>query len=107
MGKIGGILLGLVMAAGHVRAAESGFADARKLYDLTDYNQSIQILNGLHDKSAAALELLGRNHYMQGDYKKATEALEKALAADPNSSEISLWLGRAYGRRAETSSPFT
>ena len=44
---------------------------------------------------------------MQTEYKKATEALEKALAADPSSSEIALWTGRAYGRRAETSSVLT
>jgi Flp pilus assembly protein TadD len=44
---------------------------------------------------------------MQGEYKKASEALEKAFTADPSSSEIAMWLGRAFGRRAETSSPFT
>jgi tetratricopeptide (TPR) repeat protein len=33
--------------------------------------------------------------------------LEKALAEDPNSSEINHWLGRAYGRRAETSNLIT
>src|SRR5205085_7678635 len=52
-------------------------------------------------------ELIGRNYYMQGEYKKASESLEKAAATDPDSSEIALWLGRAFGRRAETSSPFT
>ena len=52
-------------------------------------------------------ELMGRNYYMQADYKKATEVLEKAVAADPGNSEYALWLGRAFGRRAETSSPFT
>jgi uncharacterized protein HemY len=44
---------------------------------------------------------------MQGEYKKATEILEKAVAADPGNSEYELWLGRAFGRRAETASPFT
>lgn len=44
---------------------------------------------------------------MQGQYKKAGEALEKAAAAEPDNAEIALWLGRAFGRRAETSSPFT
>jgi tetratricopeptide (TPR) repeat protein len=44
---------------------------------------------------------------MQGQYKRASEALEKALHQDPENSVAALWLGRAYGRRAETSSPFT
>ena len=52
-------------------------------------------------------ELMGRNYYGQGDFKKATEVLEKAAALDPENSEIYLWLGRAYGRRAETSSMLT
>lgn len=44
---------------------------------------------------------------MQGDFKKASEAFESAVAAAPESSTAALWLGRAFGRRAETSSPFT
>ena len=52
-------------------------------------------------------ELTGQNLYMQGEYKKATESLEKAVAAEPANSDYELWLGRAFGRRAETSSPFT
>ena len=40
--------------------------------------------------------LIGRNCYMQGDYKKATEALEKAFAGDPQNSEYALWLGRSF-----------
>jgi len=42
-----------------------------------------------------------------GDFKKASEVYEHAVSADPANSEYENWLGRAYGRRAETSSPFT
>src|ERR1041385_1712115 len=44
---------------------------------------------------------------MQTEYKKATEALDKACAADPANAEIDRGAGRAYGRRAETSSMIT
>src|SRR6516225_6891658 len=44
---------------------------------------------------------------MMGEYKKATDALEKAVAAEPSNSDYALWLGRAYGRRAEMSNPFS
>jgi cytochrome c-type biogenesis protein CcmH/NrfG len=44
---------------------------------------------------------------MLGEYKKASDALEKAVAAEPRNSDYALWLGRAYGRRAETSNPFS
>jgi tetratricopeptide (TPR) repeat protein len=83
------------------------FDRARKLYNLTEFQQSIQVLQAIPEKDAAVWDLIGRNYYGEGDFKKATEALEKAVAADRTNSETYLWLGRAYGRRAETSSPIT
>lgn len=89
-----------------VAATSSGIEQARKLYQLTDYEGSLKILQAMEPKDGPVLEWMGRDHYMQGDYKKATEILEKALAAEPDNSDYELWLGRAFGRRAETSSPF-
>jgi Flp pilus assembly protein TadD len=83
------------------------FDQARKLYNLTEFEQSLKILQSIPRKDGAVYDLIGRNYYMQGDFKNATEALEKAVAAEPGNSEFNLWLGRAYGRRAETSSMFT
>jgi tetratricopeptide (TPR) repeat protein len=80
---------------------------ARKLYNLTDFSQSLQTLQAIPQKDAAIYELMGRDYYMLAEYKKATEVLEKAVAANPASSECALWLGRAYGRRAETSNPLS
>jgi tetratricopeptide (TPR) repeat protein len=80
---------------------------ARKLYNLTDFDQSLQALQPIPQKDGAVYELMGRDYYMLAEYKKASEALEKAIAANPDCSECALWLGRAYGRRAETSNPFS
>jgi tetratricopeptide (TPR) repeat protein len=80
---------------------------ARKLYQYTDYESSLKILQGIEPKDGPVYLLIGQNHYMQGEYKKATEMLEKAVAAEPANSDYELWLGRAFGRRAETASPFT
>jgi tetratricopeptide (TPR) repeat protein len=80
---------------------------ARKLYNLTDFDGSLKVLQSLSQKDGSAYELMGRDYYMLAEYKKATEALEKAVAASPGSSECALWLGRAYGRRAETSNPIS
>src|SRR5581483_6926239 len=66
-----------------------------------------KVLQALPAKDSEVYELIGRNFYMQGDFKKATEAFEKAVAADPAKSNTTLWLARAYGRRAETSAMFT
>ena len=96
-----------LFAAAVVSAGTPDFEKAHKLYSLTEYTQSLKILQSISEKDAHVWELIGRNYYMQGDYKKATESFEKAVAASPEDSSLALWLGRAYGRRAETASPFT
>jgi tetratricopeptide (TPR) repeat protein len=88
-------------------ASPTSLDQARQLYQLTDYAASLKILEAIQPKDGPVFELIGRNYYMQGEYKKATEILEKAAAADPANSDYELWLGRAFGRRAETASPFT
>lgn len=78
----------------------SGRAEA--LYEQTDYQSSLRILSVDPAPDAASLALMGKNHYMLGDYREATQLFEKALSRNPRSSEYELWLGRAYGKRAET-----
>src|ERR1035441_8492186 len=80
---------------------------AHKLYNLTEFQESLEVLRAVPNKDAAVYELMGRNYYGQGEFKKATEALEQAAALGPGDSSVYLWLGRAYGRRAETSSMIT
>jgi tetratricopeptide (TPR) repeat protein len=88
-------------------APTSELEQARKLYQETDYEASLQILLAIQPKDAPVYGLIGQDHYMLGAYKKATESLEKAAAAESENSDYQLWLGRAFGRRAETASPFT
>jgi tetratricopeptide (TPR) repeat protein len=88
-------------------AAGPDLDQARKLYSLTDYEQSLKVLQAIPAKNAAVYFWIGRNQYMLGDYKKASEAFEKVVQAEPANSDAALWLGRAMGRRAETSSLFT
>jgi tetratricopeptide (TPR) repeat protein len=98
------IFLGL---AGSLLAANPELDRARKLYNLTDFDQSLKVLRAMPEKDAAVYELMGLNFFMQADFKKATDALEKAVAAEPQNSDYALWLARAYGRRAETSNPIS
>src|ERR1041385_6688087 len=107
-GLVGVIRFALILSSFSLLFAANPELDrARKLYNLTDFDASLKVLHNIPDKDAVVYELIGRNYYMQTEYKKATEALEKAFAADPSSSEIALWAGRAFGRRAETSSVLT
>jgi tetratricopeptide (TPR) repeat protein len=98
------IILGV---AGLAWASGPDLDHARKLYNLTEFQQSLEVLQAVPNKNAAVYELMGRNYYGQGEFKKATEVLEKAVALEPGDSSACLWLGRAYGRRAETSSMIT
>jgi tetratricopeptide (TPR) repeat protein len=80
---------------------------ARAHFERAEYREAITVLQSSPEaRSADAQFLLGRSCYQLGDYKRAVEALEKAAAARPGDSVIRLWLGRAYGRRAETSNLF-
>jgi len=80
---------------------------AHELYQRTEYQQSLALLLPEAHKDAPTLGLIGQNYFMLAEYKKATEAFEKAVAFAPNDSELHHWLGRAWGRRAETSNPFS
>ena len=77
---------------------------AEELYRHTQYEASLALL----DKNAADPQttfLIGRDYFMWGDFRKATEYFQKTVTADPGNSDYVDWLGRAYGRRAETSNP--
>jgi Flp pilus assembly protein TadD len=79
---------------------------ASALYQHTDYVASLRILQGDPAPDAASYLLSGKNYFMSGDYKRAIEFFEKTLALSQGnasaSSEAELWLGRAFGRRAES-----
>ncbi len=80
---------------------------ARLLYQGTDYTGVLQILNGVANKTAETYALIGEARFMLGEHKKAAESFEKALASEPQNSRYLNWLGRAYGRQAESSSILT
>jgi Flp pilus assembly protein TadD len=100
-------LLSILGFAGLAWASGPDLDRAHNLYNLTEFQQSLKVLQAVPNKDAAVYELMGRNYYGEGDFKKATDALEKAVALEPDNSGFHLWLGRAYGRRAETSSIIT
>ena len=83
--------------------AENPLPEARKLYQNTDFAGVARLLQAVPEKDAATEELLGQSYYMLGEYKKAAELLEQAAAKSPADSSYQHWVGKAYGRRAETS----
>lgn len=99
-------LIGILLAISCAFAQDSSLQRAEELYNKTDYKESLALLREVPAPQAASYNLIGRDYFMLGEYKKATEAFQKAFALEPRNSVHAHWLGRAFGRRAETSSPF-
>ena len=95
-----------LFAATLVRAGGAEVEQAQDFYNRTDYRAALQLLERSRAPGSEVYCLMGKSDFMLGDYKKATEAFQKALALDPHNSEYAHWLGRTYGRRAETSNLF-
>src|ERR1700732_1602058 len=89
----------LIAVTSVLRGAPADLDQARKYYDLTEFEESLKVLHGIPQRDAAVYELLGRDYFMLGEYKKASDALEKAVAAEPRNSDYMLWLGGGYGRK--------
>jgi tetratricopeptide (TPR) repeat protein len=102
-GIVAVVLAGVPLAG----AADPRLIEAQALYNSTNFEQSLKVLQAIQPKDGPVFELMGRDYYMQADFRRATEVLEKAVQIDPANAEYALWAGRAWGRRAETSGPFT
>jgi tetratricopeptide (TPR) repeat protein len=57
--------------------------------------------------SARAYYLLCRAYYMLGDWDRGIDACEQASKLDPQVGLYHLWLGRAYGEKADRSNMFS
>jgi tetratricopeptide (TPR) repeat protein len=84
-------------------APDTRIEEARQLYNHTNYAAAAEKLQNANDSDS--LRLLGQARYMLTDYKRAVEALDRAVSLDPRNSDNFLWLGRSYGRRAEIAFP--
>ncbi len=56
---------------------------------------------------SAAYNYLCRAYFSVEDWDNAISACEKAVSLDPRNSDYHLWLGRAYGEKADHASPFS
>ena len=89
-------------------ATSSELERARQIFSRSQYQAALTVLAPVSSVAdGPTQELLGKAYFMLADYKKAAQAFEKATTITPNSSTYFHWLGKAQGRRAESSSPFT
>ncbi len=105
-----------LLLAGHFPAGRAAYAaqthcaryeKAEGLFEKTEFSASLAIMEALPAKDAHAWDLIGRAQYMLGEFKRASDAFEKAVEMEPSNSSYADWLGKSYGRRAEHASPFT
>jgi tetratricopeptide (TPR) repeat protein len=104
---LGSSRLGVCIFSAFLGAAllhASDLAQAEDRYRHTDFEASLAALDK-HSSDPATNFLVARNYYMLGEFKKAAEYLQIAVQERPNKANYYDWLGRAYGRRAETGNP--
>ena len=70
---------------------------------ITSLNQRLRA----SDKDAEAHHLLARAYFALNSYDASIREGEAAVGLAPNNADYHLWLGRAYGRKAEHASWFT
>lgn len=101
----GCIVFVILFVAGGISAGGSPavVSQATALYQRTEYEDSLHVLAKDPTPDADGYFLSGKNFFMLGDYKRAIDFFEKAVALSPVNSDYELWLGRAWGLRAETS----
>lgn len=78
--------------------------EARQAYDASQYERVIDVLKNVsanHSHSEKVVLWRMKSYYEMRQMDAAIATGEKAIGVHPNSSEIHMWLGRAYGRKAE------
>src|SRR5579863_10306532 len=91
----------VVLLTGTALASPDIVNRASPLYWRTEYLASLRVLAGDQAPDAATWSLIGKNHFMLGNYGKAEESFRKAVALAPSNPEYVLWMGRTRGREAE------
>jgi tetratricopeptide (TPR) repeat protein len=75
---------------------------AHSLYQAAEFKQAISVLEKASKKDPDNLALLGQSYLELKKYGDAVDALESATELAPKNSDFHMWLGRAWGRLAES-----
>lgn len=78
--------------------------EARQAYNASQYAHGVELLKNFaatHSQSPESALWMLKSYYELWQMDAAIASGEKAAELQPGSSEIHMWLGRAYGRKAE------
>src|ERR1700737_2702119 len=85
-------------------------ASPKELLASGHVDEVIQVLQQQISRSpsdAEAYNLLGRAYFMLEEWDRGISACERAVKLEPGNSSYHLWLGRAYGEKADRTSFFS
>src|SRR5438105_7382880 len=105
--KFCALLAALCLVPSVICAAQSS---PKELLAADRVDDAIQVLQEKVAHSATdaeAYNLLCRAYFMLDDWDRAISACERAVKLEPRNSSYHLWLGRAYGEKADRTSFFS
>lgn len=105
--RISSVILALVVSIPMVAQADPSLDSVRQLVNNGEADAAIRALNSAlaaNPSNSEEHNLLCRVHYAEERWDAAVSECERAANLNPNSSVNQLWLGRAYGEKAEHSS---
>ena len=97
----------LFLATGVGAQANTDPADLLKSGRADQALHALNLTVAQNPNDAKAYHLLSRVYFQLELWDNAVRMAEKAIALQPQNSDYHLWLGRAMGRKAEDSNPFT
>ncbi len=96
------LLLALIL--GDSIPLRADLADAIRFYGAGEYNKAVEVLSKNTPQSTKPPDYdlwLGKSYLRLRRWDDAIREFERAVLVDPTSSLYHMWLGRAYGRKAE------
>src|SRR5437016_4823746 len=99
-----GILFALLLPATQAAASSGDLLAAGRVDDAIASLQA-QLKSSPND--AASYHYLCRAYFALADWDRAISACEKSVALASENSDYHLWLGRAYGEKADRVNPFS
>src|SRR4051812_1607933 len=99
------LLLGTLLSTTPAHAVPTGAKEALKAGRMDEAINLLRAATRERANDAESWHLLSKAYLALERWDDAVKAAEKASALDPNNGDYHLWLGRAYGNKAENS-PF-
>ncbi|MEQ8909630.1 MAG: tetratricopeptide repeat protein [Vicingaceae bacterium] len=87
------LLLCMTCLLTFVKAQNKSLKEAEGLFDQSAFQETIDFIAGLEEKSSEHLVLQGRAYFELKDFDKAIETLESCVDLDSKSVECLYWLG--------------